>query len=50
MPSQAMEQLIAGFRERQKANAGRATPPLEELRAGFAPAGATDNAKCGRSS
>jgi epsilon-lactone hydrolase len=39
MPSQAMQDLIDTLRERQKASAGQAPPTLEELRAGFAPAG-----------
>jgi monoterpene epsilon-lactone hydrolase len=39
MPSQAMDDLIRTFRAQQKASAGRAAPPLNELRAGFAPAG-----------
>jgi epsilon-lactone hydrolase len=39
MPSQAMQDLIDAFRNRQKASAGQAPPPLAELRATFAPAG-----------
>jgi monoterpene epsilon-lactone hydrolase len=39
MPSQAMQDLIDGLREQQKASAGQAPPPLAELRASFAPAG-----------
>jgi epsilon-lactone hydrolase len=39
MPSQAMQELIDGFREQQKAAAGQAPPPLTEARATFAPAG-----------
>ena len=39
MPSQAMQDLIDTFRERQKASAGQAPPTLEKLRASFAPAG-----------
>ena len=39
MPSQAMQDVIDGFRERQKASAGQAPPTLEESRAAFAPAG-----------
>jgi monoterpene epsilon-lactone hydrolase len=39
MPSPAMQQLIDAFRDRRPARPGRAQPALEELRAGFAPAG-----------
>ena len=39
MPSQAMQDVIDGFRERQKASASQAPPTLEESRAAFAPAG-----------
>jgi monoterpene epsilon-lactone hydrolase len=39
MPSPAMQDLIDAFRKQQKASAGQAMPPLEELRANFAPAG-----------
>jgi epsilon-lactone hydrolase len=39
MPSQAMQDLIDGFRERQRASAGQPPPPLAEWRAAFAPAG-----------
>src|SRR5260370_31751586 len=39
MPSQAMQNLIDAFRDRRKASAGQPPPPLEELRAAFAPAG-----------
>jgi epsilon-lactone hydrolase len=39
MPSQAMQDLIDTFRERQKASAGQAPPTLEKLRTSFAPAG-----------
>jgi monoterpene epsilon-lactone hydrolase len=39
MPSQAMQDLIDTFRDRQKASASQAPPTLEELRASFAPAG-----------
>ena len=39
MPSQAMQDLIDGFRARQKAEAGQTPPPLDERRATFAPAG-----------
>ena len=39
MPSHTMEDLIGAFRDRQKASAGQAAPPLEERRATFAPAG-----------
>ncbi|HSY23696.1 MAG TPA: alpha/beta hydrolase [Polyangiaceae bacterium] len=39
MPSQAMQDLIDAFRKQQKASAGQVAPPLEELRANFAPAG-----------
>jgi epsilon-lactone hydrolase len=39
MPSQAMQDLIDGFRDQQKASAGQAPPTLEEWRAAFAPAG-----------
>jgi hypothetical protein len=37
MPSQAMQDLIDAFRDRQQASAGRAPPTLEERRASFAP-------------
>jgi len=37
MPSQAMQNLIDAFRDRQKARARQARPSLEELRAAFAP-------------
>ena len=39
MPSQAMQDLIDAFRDRQKASASQAPPTLEERRAAFAPAG-----------
>ena len=39
MPSQAMQDLIDAFRDRQKASAGQTPPTLEERRATFAPAG-----------
>jgi epsilon-lactone hydrolase len=39
MPSQAMQEVIDGFRERQKASASQAPPALEQNRAAFAPAG-----------
>ena len=39
MPSQAMQDLIDTFRERQQASASQSPPPLEKLRATFAPAG-----------
>ena len=39
MPSQAMQDVIDGFRERQKASASQAPPTLEASRAAFAPAG-----------
>jgi monoterpene epsilon-lactone hydrolase len=39
MPSQAMQDVIDGFRERQKASASQAPPTLEQSRAAFAPAG-----------
>ena len=39
MPSQAMQDVIDGFRERQKGSAGQAPPTLEQSRAAFAPAG-----------
>jgi epsilon-lactone hydrolase len=39
MPSQAMQDLIDTFRERQKASASQSPPTLEKLRATFAPAG-----------
>lgn len=39
MPSQAMEDLIDAFRDRQKASANQAAPALEQRRTGFAPAG-----------
>ena len=39
MPSQAMQDVIDGFRERQKAGASQAPPTLEASRAAFAPAG-----------
>jgi epsilon-lactone hydrolase len=39
MPSPAMQQLIDAFRDRRAARAGQAPPTLDELRAGFAPAG-----------
>ena len=39
MPSPAMQQLIDAFRDRRTARPGQAPPALEELRAGFAPAG-----------
>jgi epsilon-lactone hydrolase len=39
VPSQAMQDLIDGFRARQKAEAGQTPPPLDERRATFAPAG-----------
>ena len=37
MPSQAMQDLIDAFRDRQQASAGQAPPTLEERRASFAP-------------
>jgi epsilon-lactone hydrolase len=39
VPSQVMQDLIDGFRARQKAEAGQTPPPLDERRATFAPAG-----------
>ena len=39
MPSQAMQDLIDAFRDRQKASASQTPPTLEERRAAFAPAG-----------
>jgi monoterpene epsilon-lactone hydrolase len=39
LPSQAMQDLIDGFRDRQKASASQAPTTLEERRASFAPAG-----------
>ena len=39
MPSRAMQDLIDAFRDRQKSGASQATPPLDERRATFAPAG-----------
>jgi monoterpene epsilon-lactone hydrolase len=39
MPSQAMQDLIDAFRDRQKASAGLAPPTLEQRRAAFAPGG-----------
>ena len=39
MPSQAMQDVIDAFRDRQKASASQAPPTLEERRAAFAPAG-----------
>jgi epsilon-lactone hydrolase len=39
MPSQAMQDVIDAFRDRQKASASQAPPTLEERRATFAPAG-----------
>jgi epsilon-lactone hydrolase len=39
MRSQAMQDLIDAFRDRQEASAGQASPTLEERRAAFAPGG-----------
>jgi monoterpene epsilon-lactone hydrolase len=39
MPSQAMQDVIAALRDRQKASASRPSPTLEERRAAFAPGG-----------
>jgi monoterpene epsilon-lactone hydrolase len=39
MPSQAMQDLIDTFRDRQRASASQAPPTLEQRRAAFAPAG-----------
>jgi monoterpene epsilon-lactone hydrolase len=39
MPSQAMQNLIGAFRDRQKARASQAPSTLEERRAAFAPGG-----------
>lgn len=39
MPSDAMQDVINAFRDRQRARAGQAPPTLEERRATFAPAG-----------
>ena len=39
MPSQAMQDVIDGLRDQQKASVSQAPPTLEELRAAFAPAG-----------
>lgn len=39
MPSQAMQDVIDGLRDQQKASAGQAPPTLEQRRAAFAPAG-----------
>ena len=35
MPSQAMQELIDAFRDRQRDGAGQGTPSLEERRATF---------------
>jgi hypothetical protein len=40
MQSQAMQDVIDGLRDQQKASASQASPTLEELRAAFAPAAA----------
>ena len=37
MPSQAMQDVIDALRDRQKAGAGQAPPPLAERRAAFVP-------------
>jgi epsilon-lactone hydrolase len=39
MPSQAMQDLIDAFRDKQRASASQAPPSLDEWRAAFAPAG-----------
>src|SRR5579862_408751 len=39
MPSQAMQDVIDAFRDRQRASAGQAPPTLAERRAAFVPAG-----------
>jgi monoterpene epsilon-lactone hydrolase len=39
MPSPEMRELISQLRQRQQARAGQAPPPLEEIRANFAPGG-----------
>jgi epsilon-lactone hydrolase len=39
MPSQAMQDLLDAFRDRQKADASQAPPTLEQRRAAFAPGG-----------
>jgi epsilon-lactone hydrolase len=39
MPSRAMQDQLAAFRDQQRASAGQAAPPLDERRATFAPAG-----------
>jgi epsilon-lactone hydrolase len=39
LPSQAMQELIDAFRDRQKASASQAPPTLEERRVAFAPGG-----------
>jgi monoterpene epsilon-lactone hydrolase len=39
MPSQAMQDMIGAFRDRQKADTSHASAALEERRAAFAPAG-----------
>jgi len=39
MPSQEMQDVIDGLRDRQKASASQAPPTLEQRRAAFAPAG-----------
>jgi len=39
MPSQAMQDVIDAFRDRQQASAGQAPPTLAERRAAFVPAG-----------
>jgi monoterpene epsilon-lactone hydrolase len=39
MPSQAMQDLMDGLRDQRAAGVGQAPPALQELRAGFAPAG-----------
>jgi monoterpene epsilon-lactone hydrolase len=39
MPSQAMQDLMDGLRDQRAAGVGQAPPTLQELRAGFAPAG-----------
>jgi hypothetical protein len=39
MPSQAMQDLIDGLRDRRKASVGQAPPTLAERGAAFTPAG-----------
>jgi epsilon-lactone hydrolase len=39
MPSPEMQEVISEFRQRQQAGVGQAPPPLDQVRANFAPAG-----------